>query len=496
MISPRIHRVLRWFSLFVLMFSASRLALAQSKEDPDKLRKDSTAQKGSSDTKDPAEPKETNLARAFRLFQENKGEDAVKALQEAIKDDPTIGTPRLQIVRWLVQAGKGQEARAQLEIALAESPGHPVCYLVNGSIALAENRIAETILNLERAQQLILIPGWPAGLIKHVNDESLNGLAVAYERRNDWAQVKNYLQQLDRNNPANPQILLRLARACFQLDQAEDALRYLESAYAKDKGMDPPELILAQFYAMRGTDEKARKNTEEAYQKAKEKYDATAAMSKGKEEREKAARVYRSEAEWRLSLGQIQAAQSLVKTVKMLDPDSRETLAVQGLLLRYEGKPAEAARMFEEALRKSPSFAYAMAHLAVALCQSDSPTDRSRGKEYAEQYQKQNPQNPDAYAVLGYCYLRQDPPMLDQADQALGIRLQAGAISPDTAYYIALLLNKREKYDQAADILEKTLEKNSAFIFRNEAQDLLAKTKPLVKKTESSGSTSTSTPKK
>lgn len=464
-----LHRASRWFALALFLAACSAASLAQPKID-DKDKKDD---------KDKTEVKETNLAKALRLFQENKGEEANKALQDAVKEDPKIGTPRLQIVRWLLQSNKPQDARAQLEQAMAESP-NPVCYLVNASVALAENRISDAILSLERAQQLVLIPGLEATLIKHVNDESLSGLAMAYERRNDWSQVKNYLMQFDSKNPGNPQILLRLARACFLLNQGEEASKYLQAAYEKDKGMDPPELIMAQFWASRGTDEKNKKDAEEAYGKAKAKYDAAAA--KTDEEREKSARVYRSEAEWMLSQGNLKAAQALLQTVTKLQPDARETLALQGLMLRHEGKSAEAAEKFVAALAKNPSYPFALANAAVTLCQSEKPEDKIRGKSYAELYQKNNTQNPDGYAVLGYCCLRQDPPQLDQADQALAIPLRAGPVSPDTAYYIALLLVKREQYDRAVEMLDKAL-KNPTFLFRTAAEKLLDETKPKVKKT-------------
>jgi len=468
---------LRCWALALLFAATSAMAFAQpstTTKSDDKSKTDEKSKEGTA----------TSLQKAAKAFTEGKFDDAAtKYLQEACTADPKLGTPRVVLSRWLFEARKGPEARSMLEQALAENTRHPECYLLNASYALNEGRLTDAILSLDQAAQYGRDLGWLPDDRKHFTDQALSGLAMAYERRNDWNQVQRYLSEFDRNNPGNPQILLRLARSNLFLNRIEEATKNLETAFAKDPKLDPPELVMAQFWVNRGDEKKSKEEAEERFKAAKAKYNVAEATGKSPEQRELAAKVYRAYAEWKLAEGNMAEAKKNLEDVEKLEPSSRETHGLQGLILRYEGKHAEAAKQFEQALVKSPSYAYAMANLALSLCESADPKDRARAKEYAEQYQKQNDKNPDGFAVLGYALLKQnDPKLLDEADRALGTVIQSGAIPPDTAYYVAVLLNKRERYEQAADLLEKTLKQSNAFVYRGDAQKLLDEVKPKVKK--------------
>ena len=269
-------------------------------------------------------------------------------------------------------------------------------------------------------------------------------------------------------------MLQRLARANFLLGQDQDAADNLRAAFKEDPTLDPPELTLAQQWANKWAGSQDKKDLDKAnewYKKALTEYSAEKAIGGKAVDKERAAKVYRGYASWQLDQGNTDAAKAELDTVMKLDPNGADTKITQGLYARYTKKPAEAATALDAALQIAPSNSLALANLALALTDANRPGDRPRALGYAELYKNQNPQNADAYAVLGYCLLKQDK--IDEADQALTIALRAGQITPDTGYFISALLAKRDKWAQAQELLKKILDQKRPFVYRTEAKELM-----------------------
>src|SRR5829696_6131235 len=89
-------------------------------------------------------------------------DEAYKLLQEAVKKKPDLPPARLMLARLLLNTKEGQQqARGMLELAASETPDHPQVYLTSASLALAEGRITDTILNCEKALALANADRWP-----------------------------------------------------------------------------------------------------------------------------------------------------------------------------------------------------------------------------------------------------------------------------------------------------------------------------------------------
>src|SRR5262249_33793840 len=113
---------------------------------------------------------------------------------------------------------------------------------------------------------------------------------------------------------------------------------------------------------------------------------------------------------------------------------------------------------------------------------------QQRAIEYAESVVRQTPQNPDGYAVLGWCLFKKNK--LDDAEKALATAAQ-GRMGYDSVYYLARLLTVRGKEEEAYKILKTVLEQKGPFVYRDEAKKLfdeldkkLPKEKKEVKKEE------------
>src|SRR5688500_8262896 len=131
--------ITRYLALAILLITATR-AVAQPAET--------------------AKPEEVLKAEA--LFRDGKIDEALKQLHEAVKKHPQLPPAELMLARLHFNAGQAGPGRARLEKAIAESPGHPEVYLANGSQALAEGRVTDTILNCQIALAQAGAERWPA----------------------------------------------------------------------------------------------------------------------------------------------------------------------------------------------------------------------------------------------------------------------------------------------------------------------------------------------
>lgn len=392
---------------------------------------------------------------ALAAFRQGKLDDALKGLEAAARADPAMAPPRVVLARWLFEANQGPLAREALERAIAEDPTHPEPFITNALLALRERRFTEALLNCETILKLADSPRWDADRRKRFRKEGLMGLVAASEARADWAGVKGYATALLADDPKAAANRGTLARALFQLGQPDDALAELKTAAADDPLRDPPELSLAQLWAGKGDAGKA----EEWYGKAAAGHP-------------KSARVRLAFGGWLLDRGRVADAKGQAAAAKTLAPDSPETKGLLGLIARHEKDYPAARTLFEEMARDRPTNGFAVGNLALVLSESANPDDRRRGLENAENYARQNPQNADARAVLGYSLLKNG--RTADAERELRLAVSAPLVTPDTAYYFARLQAEKAEFEAARDTLKKALASTGVFVYRADAAALLA----------------------
>ena len=86
-----------------------------------------------------------------------------------------------------------------------------------------------------------------------------------------------------------------------------------------------------------------------------------------------------------------------------------------------------------------------------------------------------NQRNPDACSTLGWILFKKKE--YDQAVIALRASVQAGGgnLSPDTAYYLAMVEDVRNNKAQAKTIVEQIMKTERPFSKRKAAKELLAR---------------------
>lgn len=408
----------------------------------------------------PATPPPEAMEKGRDLFQQGKFEEAVEAWRQAGKADPNLPPPRVILTEMFIAAGQGPAARASLEQAAADDPDHPAVVLLNGSLALAEGRLTDTILSCQAALRAAESPRWNAEQRDRYTRESRLGLATAYEARRDANAAREQLQALLKTDPQNAAWRVRLANALFRLNKPDEAETELREAVKTDATLGPAELAMARLWAGRAD----AKQAQAWYVKA------IAAQPEN-------ARVYHQYGGWLLEQGRVDEAKAQVALAEKYDPNSRDTAVVKGLLARYTRDFSGAEAIFDKLHRDSPADRFAMGNLALALAESVDKARQRRGVELAENLARQD-QNPsaDSLAVLGWCYHKIG--RTDEALRALSAAVSGGRAERDTAYYLARVLAAKERHEEAFKILKNALTATGPFVNASEAAKLAAELEP------------------
>jgi tetratricopeptide (TPR) repeat protein len=354
-----------------------------------------------------------------------------------------------------------------LEVAAKEDPKHPDVYLTNASFAFGEGRITDAILNLTAAlNEALGNPRWNADQRSRFVRDARLGLAACYETRGSWAEAKEIVKALRDADNKNSIYLQRLGAIEFQLGNAEAALAAFTQAHKDDPTIDPPELKMGMLWFGKNDP----KTTEDWLKKA------VAAHPKEP-------KVYRGYAEFLLNEARLPEADAQLKKAEEFAPTARDTLFLRGLYHRYKKNYAEAEKVFDDLSRRYPADIPVAVNLALCLAESTDKVKQQRGADLAETVVRQAPQNAEGYAVLGWCYFKNN--RLDDAEKALGNAAQGGRLGLDSAYYLARLLSTRGKEEEAYKIVKTAVNEKGPFVYRDEAKalfDTLDKKLPKEKK--------------
>jgi Tfp pilus assembly protein PilF len=393
--------------------------------------------------------------KAIEQFRGGRLDDALETLKLAANANPQLPPARVLFADLFFKSGNSGRARQELEKAAAEDPAHPDVLALNGTYAMNEGRLTDAVLSFEAALKGADSPRWTAAQQKRFVRAARLGLAQAYQARGDYKAARGQLVAALADDPKNGPLRQQAAVAAFLAGSPDVAQTELAAAYADDKTVDPPELILARLWS--GKREQAQ--AEDWFKKA-----VAAHPQSGK-----AARGY---AEWLLDRGRSADAGPYLEAAAKLDPTAPETAALLGMAARYRKDWAAAEKIFEGLSRDAPGNPFYGWNLALVLAEQDDPKKRDRAVQLAEAVRRQYPREAEGMAVLGWCLFRAG--RTDEAAQAFQQRTNAGAFGADTAFFIAKLLEARNQPAEAQRLLREAVAQTGPFVYRKDAEGLLA----------------------
>jgi Flp pilus assembly protein TadD len=185
----------------------------------------------------------------------------------------------------------------------------------------------------------------------------------------------------------------------------------------------------------------------------------------------KSARVHHARASWLLEHGRAAAARPEIEAALKLEPGSKVSEGLRGLIAWHLRDLAAAEQIFEPLHRDAPADAAFANWLALSLVEQDDPAKRKRGLELAEVNALQFPRSHEVLATLGWALYRAGRP--DQAEEKLRAAVSGVRTTPDIAYYLARVLADKGQNEGARQVLESATKLPGAFAHRDVASSLL-----------------------
>jgi Tfp pilus assembly protein PilF len=400
------------------------------------------------------QPQMQEITDALSRFRDRDVEGALKYLEAAAKKNPDLPSPYVLLARFYQEFNVPQGVVSALETAVQKTPEDPDAYVILAQIALRDRRVTEADLLLNKANSILAKFDKSPKRKESLMTSVAGGLAQVSQMREDWSTAQKYLEQWLKLDPKNATALQRLSYVLFQQKSAQAALEKLREAKAADSNVMTPEATLALFYHQFGDKENAKKWM-------------AAALTQAPRDRD----TQLIAAQMALENGQLEEAQSRAAAAMQIDPKWLEAKILRGRIALFQKDYKAAELYFEAAHLQSPGNFPASNFFALALIEQNDESKRRRALEFAENNVRQYPKSAEAAATLGWVLYKLG--RLEDADRALQAALSSGNITPDTAYYAAVVAKERGRKEEAKRLLTAALKSTNPFTMKQDAAALL-----------------------
>ena len=255
---------------------------------------------------------------------------AAEAYKTGADLSPPRSSTRVLYAQFKLQTGATEEAKNALTEITRQAPDYVLAWRLLGQIALAEKKYDEALADLAHVFS-----------VDNENPDAHLIQAQAWLAKGEFKKGAEELERLDQNFRNVPAIKLQLARAYVQNNNSVQAMATLQEALAVDPGQVDAILLLAELQLRNGQPEPV-----------------ITAMRGLLEKRPDLALAQGLLAEAYRAAGRLDEAAAIIQKRIEASPKNGESYVALGLILRQQGKTAEARHAFEQAAQAVPgSFA-------------------------------------------------------------------------------------------------------------------------------------------
>ncbi len=395
---------------------------------------------------------------AIRAFAARDYKTVLARLQNAKKLTPALAPAEVMMARLYFDAGVALGGNAMLEIAIKTAPRDPEAYLLLAERALAEGRVAEAELMFPKIEKLVEAFNQNPRRRQDLRLRAYTVGATVDQTRGNLNAARVKLESLVRLDPQNASVHQKLGRLLFAQNDQRAAYDAFKLAAQTDKKALPADLMMASLYADKVT---AKKWLDRAIERNPEDL-----------------RTQVGAANFLLATNQVDLATAHAEKAVALDPDGFESNLVAGLLARMAGDFGKAAKHLSTAHLQQPVNFHVMNHLALVLLELPDDASRLRGRQFAELVARENPENPDYLATLGWINYRLDRKAAARRFLTAALNSRRGqskmTLSSDMGYYLANLAKDQGNAKEAIKLLRNSLDTEQPFAYRKAAQQMLA----------------------
>ncbi len=386
----------------------------------------------------PNDPRVLNRLSELTL-KSGKTQDAKSLLETIVERSPNMVQPRSRLARMQLLDGKPQQALDLAQEGLKFSQGTPVYFDIMGQALTDLGRLEDAVDAY-------------SNLVKSAPDSSIarTKLANAYVMAGKLDSAEKQFGEARKLHSGNFDAAVGLALIAAQRGQLDDANQVLESLEG-DARQRPAVLEMEGDIAL------VRKNTDLALSKFYTALTARPTQTLVM----KTLQVHRQRKEQ-------DEANRLLETWITKFPDNlnlKYELAVQQTL---DGKAGTAIETYRNIIAVRPDYWQAHNNLSALLLAAG---DQDNAIKHAESAEAIEPDNPAVLDTLGKALIaKQDGP------RALRVMNRAAAAGPQYStiqYHLAEAMILNGKKEQARDVLEQVLARQSYFPEQGEAEELL-----------------------
>lgn len=407
--------------------------------------------------------RKASITRIVETFVDGQGAAALEQIKAQKQVDPTFPPSELVVAALQFSSNNVANGRQTMEAAAWKNPDYPGIFLALARLAINENRNADGLSHIEKAERVINSGQWSDVEKKHFRLRYLDALADIKMRYQEWEQAGTLLDEIAESLPDDPKLLVRQAEIMYRKDQIDQSLQLLTrfSEVMEKNGGDAsrkPELMLATWL---NRDDKID-DAEKWIIAASEKYPGNA-------------EVAIEYANWMVGRERYQEAQAAIKKIVESSGETTATKFVKGKIAFAQEDYGLAESYFAELTLQEPGN-FELANLrALALIETGSDQNKQRALQLAQRNVQLEPKSGVALGILGWVYYQLGDQQ--QAEGWLNRASQTGINSAEINYFVGKILSDQGLAKQAQTYIEDSLKQKGIFLYRKAATRLLERLK-------------------
>lgn len=394
------------------------------------------------------------LEPVVQAFNQGKRAEFDAAYAEAAKKSDKLPAAAIFLAKLQIESGKLADATATVEAHLVKSPEDPEAFIALGEIAIRSGRWTDAWLQLKHADELVRDRKLRSVRITSVVRGLVQLRADVAERRRDWAEAETQFTRLADLRPESAMPMWRIGRIKALAGDAEAGVAKMAEARKRDESLPSPEWTVAQIMA-----DKPGSITDPAIGGEAEKWFQRAIKANRDD-----ATVWAGYLKWLLIAGR---GDDCLRLVGKLDKGVREDRTIrliEGLAARYTGDLATAETVLAALHQSVPEDLEVADQLTLVLIESDDEGKRGRALQLSELNLRKAGGVENAVATAAWVQLKLGS--VDVADRLLGELSARIAMSPQTAFYAARVLQAKGQPDDARRILRAAVDSPGIFVQR------------------------------
>jgi predicted Zn-dependent protease len=414
----------------------------------------------------------------FASREANGLKEARDLLTEARTKHPELPPVEVLMAKLFITVQRVDLAANELEQAVRRSPKDPEPYLMFADRAILDRppRVTDAEVLYQRADSLTREFKENNKRKQNFEKRVLNGLAFVAESRSQWSTAESLLRRLIAADPKNASAHQRLGGVLFQQATPGDNTKIGESykSYATAVQHDPK--AIKPYVALGRLFEQAALVARNANDNAKFKANrdrARDSFARATSGADADLSSILAAATWALQTSDLPLAKQYADLAMKKDVNSVDAKLVGALVARFAEDIPTAERYLNEAFLQAPGSFPVSNQLALVLIESPDKSKKDRALQLAEVNFRQYQQNAEAASTLGWIYYK-----LNRAAEAvrfLEAVANARALTPDSAYYVAVIFHDQGRHADAMAILQQALANPQPFANRQNAEDLMEK---------------------